>query len=464
MRTTQAFGLLALLLCAGTSQADSLNEIYQHALKNDHSFRAARAGYEIGLEEKNLGRAGLLPQINGQVTWEKTESDSNGLRDERNPLTDVIALDQPVLSTGTSTESGYAVVLTQPLFDLGAWHDYKQGGLDSKAAEAEFKAEQQNLIIRTAEAYFDALRAVDNFETSKAEEKALSHQLEQTKKRFEVGLTAITEVHEAQASYDNAVANRLLLEGQVGISFEALEVITGQSYQFLNPLKPSFPITRPEPQTREAWVEFAVENNFLLAAASLRAESSRQLARQQKAGHYPTLTGNVTVFDSNTEGESDSLNSDIDNDGHSIGLTLDVPLFSGGATSAARRIAAKGYIQARENYLQTQRDTVQQARSLHLSVLTDVATVKARKQAITSSQSALDATQAGYEVGTRDLVDVLVSQRALYTAQRNYADALYTYVLNTLRLKQVAGLLTDKDIVELDKWLDPTRQVARVNL
>ncbi len=459
MRTTQAFGLLALLLCAGTSQADSLNEIYQHALKNDHSFRAARAAYDAGSEEKNLGRAGLLPKINGQVTWEETETDST-----RNPATIVADPNQAALTNGTTTQAGYAVVLTQPLFDLRAWHTYKQGGLDSKAAEAAFKAEQQNLIIRTAEAYFNALRSVDNFETAKAEEKALSHQLEQTKKRFEVGLTAITEVHEAQASYDNAVASRLLLEGQVGIDFEALEVITGQSYQHLNPLKPSFPITRPNPQTREAWVDFAVENNFLLAATALRAESSRRLASQQKAGHYPTLTGRITAFDRNTETESGDTVSDVDSDGHSIALTLDVPIFSGGATAAARRIAAKGYIQARETYLQTQRDTVQQARSLHLRVLTDVATVKARKQAITSSQSALDATQAGYEVGTRDLVDVLVSQRALYTAQRNYADALYTYVLNTLRLKQVAGLLTDKDIVELDKWLDPTRQVARVNL
>ncbi len=457
MRTRHAFGLLALLFCASTSQADSLNDIYQHALQNDHSFRAARAAYEAGLENKVIGRAGLLPTITGQVSWEERESGGGTLQ----PLTfEEAAADGTVIST----QSGYTVNLTQPLFDLAAWHSYSQGKTDSKAASAEFKAAQQNLIIRTAEAYFDTLRAVDNFETSQAEEKALSHQLEQTKKRFEVGLTAITEVHEAQASFDNAVANRLLLEGQVGISFEALEVITGRSYQYLNPLKSNFPITRPDPQTREAWVEFAVNNNFGLAAASLRAESSRQLAKQGSAAHLPSLNANLSIFDTNREIESGgTTTSDIDSKGHSIGLTLNVPIFSGGATSAARRQAAQGYIQARETYLQTQRDTIQQARSLHLSVLTDVATVKARKQAITSSQSALDATQAGYEVGTRDLVDVLVSQRALYTAQRNYADTLYTYLLDTLRLKQVAGLLTEQDIVELDKWLDRTRQVARVN-
>lgn len=435
------------LLSGMHANAETLNEIYQQAIANDHQFKAAEAAMRAGKENKRLGRSDLLPQINGEVTWSDSEFDQSG------------TLSGVTVAPNLEEESsGYSITLTQPLFNIAAWHSYKKGKVDSKIAVAEFHSAKQNLIIRTAESYFSVLQAVDNFETAKAEQNANSHQLEQTQKRFEVGLTAITDVHEAQAAYDNSLARRLLQEGNVGISFEALEVITGRSYQNLAALKEDFPIAPPSPTDRKAWETFSIENNFDLAAASLSAESSRQTANQAKAGHYPTLTGSLSYSDDSSE----SLISDIDTDGHSVGLTLSVPLFSGGSTSASRRQAAEGYIQARENYYQTQRDIIQSARSLHLTVLTDVATIKARQQAITSSKSALEATQAGYEVGTRDLVDVLVAQRTLYTAQSDYSDALYTYVLNTLRLKQVAGILNEKDILDLDGWLDKNRQKSRV--
>ncbi len=454
-----AKALATLGLVSGVhASAETLNEIYQQAVANDHLYKAAEAAMRAGEENKRAGRSGLLPQINGEVTWSDSDFDQSGESFDESTLQL-----EPVEANPETTSSGYSISLIQPLFNMAAWHSYKQGKIDSKIALAEFQSAKQDLIIRTAESYFNVLQAMDNFETAKAEQNANSHQLEQTQKRFEVGLTAITDVHEAQAAYDNSLARRLLQEGNVGISFEALEVITGKSYQNLAALKEDFPIAPPSPLERKAWETFSIENNFNLAAASLAAESARQTANQAKAGHYPTLTGSLSYSDTNTEvNQGSTLISDLDEDGYAVGLTLSVPLFSGGSVSASRRQAAEGYIQARESYFQTQRDIIQSARSLHLTVLTDVATIKARKQAIVSSNSALEATQAGYEVGTRDLVDVLIAQRTLYTAQSDYSDALYTYILNTLRLKQVAGILTEKDILELDRWLDTNRQKSRV--
>lgn len=440
---TTAFLTIAV---SSFSYAETLNEIYQQALQNDHQFKAANAAYLAGKEAKKIGLAGLLPQVNGEYGITDGEFDEEGVR-----------FGQPVNQTIQSERDGYSITLTQPLFDMSRWHAYKRGKLDSKVAKAEFEASRQLLIRRVAEAYLNSLRAVDNYQTALAEENANSHQLEQTRKRFEVGLTAITDVHEAQAAYDNSLARRLLQEGNVVISFEALEVITGQSYQYLAPLKEDFPITPPAPLDRQEWVQFSMENNFTLAAASLRAESLRQAAKVARSAHLPTVDGRATFSDSTSSGAF----SDTDTDGHEVAITVSVPIFSSGSVSASRRQAAQRYYESRENFFQAKRDTVQNARSSHLTVVTDVATVRARRQAITSSQSALEATQAGYEVGTRDLVDVLIAQRTLYTAQRDYSDALYTYIQDTLRLKEVAGILTEKDIVELDNWLDTNKRVDR---
>lgn len=467
MRHILALAIAAAGLYSADPHAETLNQIYQQALKNDHTFKSQQAAYEAGREEKNIARGALLPAISGRATLEDSSTETTSSGTNFNEQTgEVFTIDPPRVSDADSSDTGFSITLQQPLFDLAAWHGYQRGKLDSLAIEAEFKANEQNLIIRTSEAYLDVLRAVALFETAKAEENANAQQLEQTKKRFEVGLTAITEVHEAQAAFDNALARRLLQEGNVGIAFESLEVLTGQSYQYVAPLKDSFPIVPPEPSGRQQWVDFAIENNFSLTASSLTAESARRTASQATSQHLPTLYLGATYANSESDQDTTVANNPInpkrDVDSSSISLTLDIPIFSGGTTSARRRQAGQRYIQSRETYLQTQRDTVQQTRALHLSVLTDVATVKARAQAITSNNSALEATQAGYEVGTRDLVDVLVAQRALFEAQSNYSDALFTYILNSLRLKEVAGILGEKDLTEIDRWLDTSKQVSRL--
>lgn len=446
---------LGTLLCAATlvsqsSSAETLKEIYEQALQNDHQFKAAQADYAAGLENKNIARAALLPQITASAGWSETDSHNN--------------LPVPVGADADSTlrQQSYGVGLQQSLVNIPAWYNYNRGKTLSNQAEAQFVNAEQTIILRTTNAYFDALKAVDSLATAKAEEEALAHQLEQTKQRFEVGLTAITEVHEAQAAFDSATANRLVAEGNLGIAFEALEVITGESYQSLKPLKTEFPVQPPAPLERAPWEKLALENNAQLKIASFQSEAAALAAKAAKGAHLPTLNGSISYGNQRTD-LYENPTSDSDADALTVGLSLTVPLFAGGGTSASRRQAANVALSAKEALFKVQRDVVQATRSAHLGVLTSAATVKARQQAITSSRSALEATQAGYDVGTRDLVDVLNAQRNLYTAQRNYYDALYSYVIATLQLKQAAGVLASADINELDTWLDQARSVDYPN-
>ena len=439
----------ALLFTIGSAvgaagQAETLSEIYQMAIANDHQFKAAEARYQAGKESKVLGRSALHPQISAAASWQDSETESDGQ------------------TINSSEGGGYQISITQNLINLSAWHDFKSGNYAAKVAAAEFIGAEQALILRAATAYFDVLEAYEALETAKAEERALKQQLDQTQKRFEVGLIAITEVHEAQAAFDSAVASRINAEGFLGIAFEALEVITGQPIAALSPLKEDFPVAFPEPANREEWVAFSLENNVSLRAAKLTEKSSKSTAKARRADIYPSLTGSYSYSESDTTTNQNNGfgNNSNDIDTQTLSVTLNIPIYAGGRLAATHRRAKQQYYEASENRKQTKRDVTQSARSTHLAVVTGVATVKARAQAITSNQSALDATQSGYEVGTRDLVDVLNAQRNLFRAQRDYQEALYDYILNTLNLKQIAGTLNGEDIVELNKWLNAQENVT----
>lgn len=447
--------LAALMACATGAKANSLDDIYQLALENDPQLKADTAAYRAGLENRALGRANLLPQLNGSASYTISESDTVYATFEGLPANGAKA------NTG-SDEVTWGISLEQAIFDLGAWHTYKRGIALSEQAEAEYSADQQSLIVRVAEAYFNVLRAVDNLEATLAEEKALEQQLEQTKQRFEVGLTPITDVHDAQAAYDSASAATLQARGQLGISYEALEVLTGQTHDAIAPLSEDFPVVQPTPTDRHSWVEFALENNFTLKAASYSAEAFRESARTARADHLPTLSASAGYTEVYNESERENLIwSDSDREGYSVGLQLRVPLFSGGRISGQRRQAYAQAMQAEELFNAQQRNVIQDTRSLHLAVETGVAQVKARAQAIISNESAVRATQSGFEVGTRNLVEVLLAQRALYQARRDYSNALYDYIIQTIRLRQAAGILTPADIERIDQYLRDSETVRR---
>lgn len=449
MKKTKLYLLVSLFsLTPFTASANSLLDVYELALQNDAQLKADQAKYEAGLENKTIARAGLLPQINASAQIAQSDSETT------NNLTNSRLKDD-------MDSSGWDISLNQPLFNMSSWYTYKQGSTLSELAEAQFGADQQSLIVRVAEAYFNVLRAVETLEATIAEEKALAKQLEQTKQRFDVGLTAITEVHEAQAAFDSARASTLVARGNLSINYEALEVLTGKPEDKVAPLSAKFPVVAPAPANRAEWVEFSLKNNYNLKASKLQADASLQNAKSNKADHLPTLGANLSYSDSDSDGVQSGAPSDFSRDGSSIALQLNVPIYSGGATSGRTRQAYAQYTQAQELYNSTQRNVIQSTRALHLSVDTDVANVQARKQAIISNQSALEATQSGYEVGTRNLVEVLLAQRNLYQARRNYSDALYTYVINTIKLREVAGMLTPADVQEIDKWLLDDALVSR---
>lgn len=461
-KTGAALLVLAVALGMAPAKADSLRDIYEQALANDAQLKAEKAQYLANLETEKVGLAGLLPQVSATYDYTDRDQETTG-----ESFSVDGGLDGGVSAVQTRTDidtsrKGYQINLNQPLFDLPAWFTFQSGKEFSRQAEATFAANQQNLIVRVAEAYLLVLRAQDNLEASQAQERAFDRQLEQTQQRFEVGLIAITDVYEAQAARDLAEVNRIVDENNVAVALERLSVLTGREHGNLHVLKEGFTATPPEPTDRAAWVDFALENNFNLQAARYAEESARQLARANKMEHAPRLSGNYNYADYETDGtllRSPSTGFDTSPDSSldesTWQIRLDVPLFSGGAVSANRRRAAQEFNVARENRINLSRNTVTNARSLHMTVISDVSRVAAREQAIVSSQSALDATQAGYEVGTRNVVDVLNAQNTLFAARRDYANSRYDYILNSMRLKEAAGLLSPEDILELDAVLVP---------
>jgi len=465
MRRTVA-ALLALAILTGSSllQAESLRDIYELALENDAQLKAQQAEYLARKESENLGRAALLPQINSNYSYRNLDTDrkANTL-DFSNPS-------NPVIKSSSNTDidvDGYTVSLQQALFNLSAWFNFQTGKELSKQAEATFAGNQQDLIVRTVEAYLLVLRAQDNLSASLAQERAFERQLEQSQQRFEVGLIAITDVYEAQAAYDLSRVNRIVDENNVSVALERLSVLTGQYPGNLNVLTEEFAPKLPEPIDRAAWVDFALENNFTLQAARYGEEAARQNAKANKMEHAPTVSGAYDYSDYSTNGNFTSrpatgFETSPDNSIQEETWTIrvDLPLYSGGAISSNRRKAAQEFNASRENRINLTRNTVTTARSLHMTVISDVARIDARKKSIVSSQSALDATQAGYEVGTRNVVDVLNAQNTLFIAQRDYSNSRYDYIINMLRLKQQAGLLSPEDVIRLDSNLVPPPPVA----
>jgi outer membrane protein len=449
---------LALSISSVTSQAESLRDIYELALANDAQLKAEQALYLANLESEKLSLSRLLPQVSANYDY------SNSDQDVESESFDISGGSGTTIDTFTNTDldtDGYQVSLNQALFDLPAWFSFQSGKELTKQAEATFAANQQNLIVRVVDAYLLVLRAQDNLSASSAAERAFSRQLEQTQQRFEVGLIAITDVYEAQAARDLSQVDRIVDENNVSVALERLSVLTGQSHSNIDILQEDFAIKLPEPAERAAWVEFAMENNFTLQAARYSEEASRQSAKASKMGHAPTVSGSYAYSDYDTEGDltrkpatTFDTSPDSSTERNVWQIRLDMPLYSGGALSSNRRRAAQDFNATRENRINLSRNTVTNTRSLHMTVISDVSRIAARKQSIVSSRSALDATQAGYEVGTRNVVDVLNAANTLFAAERDYANARYDYILSILRLKEQAGLLSPEDINNLDSYLE----------
>ena len=445
--TGSAVSLQAFASASGAAAASgySLMDVYNLALKNDAQLASARAGMQATKEKVPQTRALLLPNLSliANTQYNKATTGVDGASDTKDNY----------------NSHSWGATLSQPLFNLGSWFSYGQAKAFSGQAEYQFAYEQQNLMLRVSEAYFNVLRAEDSLITAQAEEKAVKQQLDQARERYNVGLIAETDVLETQAVYDNARVARILANNQVSVSYENLRTITNQVIDNIGKLKKAMPVVAPAPAIADEWVSKAVANNLTLKAARKGVEAAEENIRAKKSGHAPTLDAFASYGYNSSDSDrahgqpSDNGLTTGKGDQTVFGLNLTVPLFSGGATSSQVREATYQMEQSQQNFDKLLRETNSGTRSYFLTVNSDVDRVEAQKQGIISSESALKATQSGYEVGTRNITDVLDAQKKLYAAQRDYLNARYDFIINTLKLKQLAGTLSPADLQDLNGWL-----------
>ena len=441
------FRIVALsttLFVSINSHGATLEEIYNLAVDNDPQLGAAQAVFLSRNEVVDRNRALILPSVfvSGRTSDNSRSFPSN-----------------PPLPTSRFNDHSWQAVLNQPIFRLDSWYRFQQSKNIQAEALANFAAEQQALLVRVAESYFAILEAEASLSAFNAERDAVQRQLEQVQQRFDVGLVAITDVLESQAAFDSSTVTVIEAEGRQSTSFEPLVRLTGSIFDEVNGLAENFPIRYPDPRNEDAWVEIAIENNYSLVAARERLKSAERGLKLAKSGHYPTVDAQVS-YAHNVSGGISFLGNKIDQT--SATLSVNVPVYQGGGVRSRVKSAGYDLEAARKNLDLIQREVAESTRVLYSAINTDVARVRARLRGIESSQSALDATQTGYEVGTRNIVDVLNAQRNLFLSQFQYASARYRYVLDTLRLKQVVGMLNPQDLYDLNQFIDAGNVVSRI--
>lgn len=440
---------LAVAGLAATAQAETLLDIYQLAQTNDPQYRADYAALQSDLQADNIGRSALLPTVSVgiQSSWSGNLGPSG----------------VDGVESANGVDNDYSASISQSLFDMGDWYSYRSGNLAVDRALVQWEQTEQDLILRSVSAYLDVLRSIDNLETVRAEKTAIESQLEQAQQRFEVGLVPITDVLEAQASYDDIISQELDAEGNLAIAFENLTVLTGESHMNIAPLMDNFPVEAPQPEAADDWYSIAAENSQILELSQYSVESAEISKRSALTPYYPTLSARAT-YSGSLDGVNNAgvLAGNYD-EGGAISLTLDVPLvtFTGGSTWARRVQAHHNLIEAEERLLSAERSLEQSVRASHLRLMTSISQVRARLQSIRSSESALEATRAGYEVGTRNLVDVLLAERNVYRARRSYLNTRYDYIETLLNLKATAGVLQPSDLEGINRWLDAQNELSR---
>ena len=447
--------IISLILFPFIGNTTSLIDVYEDALVNDPLLKEALANKEAISEFRPQARSLMLPQINASGSY--SDSDING----KSTFQQQTAIGTVTNTTGFLQESEttqWEVSIRQTIFDFGAWMTLKKANKTVAQAEIDYLAAEQALMVRVTTAYFNVLAAQDTLESEQAARQAIEKQLDQSRKRFDVGLIAITDVQEAQAAYDQSIANEIIAKRNLATSKESLRAIT-DNYPS-NLLKPdnSLPLIMPNPQSETEWVNTSLERNLNFLSAQLGTEIARSEVKVQRSGHYPT----IGVQAQKRVSESDSFRSDsggdfnpadTENINEGIGVQVTVPIFSGGQTSSRVRQAVAQHRATKEKLERVGRETTRNARDSYLGVISGIATVKALQQSVKSSATALQATEAGYEVGTRTTVDVLDARRRLYSSQRNLAVSKYDYLKNIIQLKQAAGTLSKDDLVQINNWL-----------
>lgn len=448
---------LAGLFTIGAAQAADLWNVTRDGLDHNANLASARAGFSAVEAGRAIQRGTLLPQISvaGNLTHNRTY-ESQGVRGAQGAQPGIGGEAGSRADEGDFNALGLSLEASQAVFDANrtALLERAERQIDREAFS--LMATEQQLLLDIAEAYFEILRAHDILSARISQETAIKRQLEQARERFEVGLIAITEVHEARASFDLARAQRIAAESAMQVSFEALERLTGQRYEHIDGLAEDIPVVPPEPLDRDDWVELAMANSPLLLVAEAGIEVARSELDVSRAGRLPT----VEAFAAYNYSDNDRSGLDSHNSTSQLGVRASMPLYTGGTTQAEIRQSGFALEVSQYDFEDQRRTTVQQVRSLYTRVINDVETVEARAQAIVSNRSALEATRSGYEVGTRNIVDVLNAERNLFNAIADHAEARYDYVLGLLGLQQQSGILDAESIQAVNAWLHEDESVS----
>ncbi len=447
---------IGALAMPGIGHAASLLEVYQQALQSDPRIHEAEARRLAALEAEPQARGVYLPQINASGRWQDFSSESSSSSEFPGVGSQDFTRDQRY------EETAWQVELRQTLFRWDQIVGLRRADKLVAKAEADREAAQQDLVIRVGQTYFDVLGAEDRLTSLHKNRLAIARQLEQAKQRFEVGLIAITDVQESQAAYDQAVADEIGAKRVLATAREFLREITGEYVSNLSAPGDEFPMRTPSPAGEGDWVDMALAQNLVLVSSRLDEKLARDEISFRRNGHYPTVDLVANIGESDRPGEVRSdLNADPDSffpsdnnfKSDSIGVQVTFPIFAGGSTSSRVREAVYLHRASREQLQRVTRETERATRDAYLGVLSEMSRVEALEQAVESSQTALEATQAGFDVGTRTIVDVLDSQFALYRSITLFYQARYDYLMNALRLKQAAGNLQIQDLEEIDQWL-----------
>lgn len=427
---------LGVMLALGASSAGAadLIEIYHAAQSQDAVFASARAAREAGLEKGTQGRSLLLPSVNLSANTTSNKLTYSG----------AAAFD------GGYNSNGYAISLVQPLFRAQNWAMYNQAEQQVAISEAQFKLAEQDVILRSAQTYFDVLIAQDTVQLTAAQKTAIAQQLEQAKRNFEVGTATITDTHEAQARYDLIVAQELVAANNLEVKRRSLQQLVNGDVKELNVLGGAFKLETPVPADAQTWVADAQAGNYQILLAQAAYDLAEQEVSRNFGGHLPTVDL-VANYGKNTAGGG--IYGANESTSTSVGVQLNLPLFQGGATQSKWREASANREKAKQDLENARRNVELQTRQAYLGVVSGIAQVQALQQALKSSQSLLEASKLGQEVGVRTSLDVLNAQQQLYATRRDLYQAQYNYLVSHLRLKAAAGNLAEADLSRVNQAL-----------
>lgn len=436
--------LLVVALAIGTSvpaHGADLLEIFRMAQSSDAVYGSARAAWTATQEKLPQGRSGLLPSASLSAS---TQYNDRSIR-FRDPSI-------PGNNSHFNSNNLFTLSITQPIYRRQNAIVYEQAKTQLEQADAVLAQAGQDLITRVAQAYLDVLLAQDNVALTIAQKAAIAEQLAQAKISFQVGTATITDTHEAQARYDLSVSQEIAARNDLQVKISALEQLIGRATPSLAPLSPMLKLISPEPAIMDKWVEEARGNNYQVRSAQSNVTIATQETERNRAGHYPTLDAFASWSDNRSgSGTIGGPGAEINN--RIIGLQLAVPIYQGGLIDSRIREAMANEERARQDLENARRAAELNARQNYLGVSSGIAQVKALEAALTSSQSALDSSRLGREVGVRTQVDVLNAQQQLFSARRDLAQAKYNYILSTLRLKAAVGRLAEEDLSAVSAWL-----------